>query len=219
MTCEEFSLVSLDMDSAQDSPLLQAAREHLRLCAHCAALQQNWQALRSDLHFLGQETSHLQAPPRVEIRLLREFHSKHKTTKTRRTAAAAIWALAAAAILLIAFSLVRLRNGQNNLATDAKETPAQTLPAKGLQPSAAAADLGDNVIASNDSGDFTLLPGSVPSTLGDTTVVHMEMQRAALGQLGLAVNEEHAADWIQVDLLVGDDGVPQAVRLPESGTP
>jgi hypothetical protein len=33
--------------------------------------------------------------------------------------------------------------------------------------------------------------------------------------LGLPVNEEHADDWIQVDLLVASDGSPQAVRFPE----
>ena len=42
------------------------------------------------------------------------------------------------------------------------------------------------------------------------------MQRGALGALGFTVNEEQASDLIQVDLLVGDDGLPQAVRLPES---
>jgi len=76
-------------------------------------------------------------------------------------------------------------------------------------------ELGEVVVASN-SGDFTLLPGSMPSTLEDATVVHVQMQRAALGALGLTVNEEHAGDLIQVDLLVGDDGLPQAVRLPQS---
>jgi hypothetical protein len=44
------------------------------------------------------------------------------------------------------------------------------------------------------------------------------MQRAALQALGLTVNEEQAGDWIQVDLLVGDDGLPQAVRLPQTAT-
>jgi hypothetical protein len=39
------------------------------------------------------------------------------------------------------------------------------------------------------------------------------MQRGALGALGLPVNEDLANDWIQVDLLVGDDGSPRAVRL------
>jgi len=30
------------------------------------------------------------------------------------------------------------------------------------------------------------------------------------------VNEERASEWIQVDLLVGTDGLPQAVRLPQN---
>jgi hypothetical protein len=71
-------------------------------------------------------------------------------------------------------------------------------------------------MASNDSTEFTLLPGTMPGSLEDATVVHVQMQRAALGALGLTVNEEHAMDWIQLDLLVGEDGQPQAVRLPES---
>jgi hypothetical protein len=31
----------------------------------------------------------------------------------------------------------------------------------------------------------------------------------------LPVNQELAGEWIQVDLLVGEDGQPQAVRLPQ----
>jgi hypothetical protein len=31
----------------------------------------------------------------------------------------------------------------------------------------------------------------------------------------LPVNEDCANEWIQVDLLVGDDGLPQAVRVSE----
>jgi hypothetical protein len=42
------------------------------------------------------------------------------------------------------------------------------------------------------------------------------MQRGALSALGLPVNEERGGDWIQVDLLVGQDGQPKAVRLPQS---
>jgi len=45
--------------------------------------------------------------------------------------------------------------------------------------------------------------------------VRVRMQRGALGALGLPVNEERAGEWIQVDLLVGNDGLPQAVRLPQ----
>jgi hypothetical protein len=43
----------------------------------------------------------------------------------------------------------------------------------------------------------------------------VRMQRSSLGALGLPVNEERAGEWIQVDLLVGNDGLPQAVRLAQ----
>jgi hypothetical protein len=41
------------------------------------------------------------------------------------------------------------------------------------------------------------------------------MRRSALGAFGLPVNEDLASEWIQVDLLVGNDGSPQAVRVPQ----
>jgi hypothetical protein len=77
-------------------------------------------------------------------------------------------------------------------------------------------ELGETLVASNDAGEFTLLPGSLPGTLEDATVVRVQMQRGALGALGLTVNEERATDLIEVDLLVGDDGQPQALRLTQT---
>jgi len=216
MTCEEFAMAALDLDRGEDTPLQQAAREHMRNCPHCAALHENWQALRGDLRVLGQETSDAEAGARVEMRLRQEFRTKHKTMKTRRAAVAATWALAAAAVLLVAVSWARWRQHSSNVARVAPIANSVT-GANGqsaLAPSGA--ELGDAVLASNDYNDFTLLPGTIPSPNEDATVVRVEMQRAALGAFGLTVNEEHAADLIQVDLLVGDDGLPQAVRLAQN---
>ena len=215
MTCEEFALAALDLDLVSDSPEQRAAREHLRHCSHCAALQAQWQALRTDLRTLAHETARAGSPARVEMRLRQEFRTKHKTMKTHRAAVAATWALAAAAVLLVAFSWLHWREQRI-----AKVQPAPIHSVQKSEPPSSgaldASELGDVVVASNDSGEFTLLPGSMPSEVEDATVVHVQMQRAALGALGLAVNEEQAGDWIQVDLLVGDDGLPQAVRLPQS---
>jgi len=63
--------------------------------------------------------------------------------------------------------------------------------------------------------DFTLLPGALPADTADAAILRVRMQRGSLGALGLPVNEELAGEWIQVDLLVGNDGLPQAVRLPQ----
>jgi len=63
MTCEEFATAGLDLGTAgEDGMLLQAAREHLRTCPHCAALQENLLALSEELRALGAETGETAAP-------------------------------------------------------------------------------------------------------------------------------------------------------------
>jgi hypothetical protein len=221
MTCEEFAMAGLELRaSADNGPLQQAAREHLRDCPHCAALHENWQALRDHLRALGVESRDAEPSSRVEMRLLQEFRTKHRTMRTRRTAAVAAWALAAAAVLLGTVSWINWRRQEARTAArshglaEATGT-AQSNPNPSAATGPAAMELGDVVVAAN-LGDFAMLPGSIPPSLGDATVVRVQMQRSALTALGLTVNEEHGADWIQVDLLVGDDGLPQAVRLPQS---
>jgi hypothetical protein len=71
----------------------------------------------------------------------------------------------------------------------------------------------DSLVADNEMNDFTLLPGVLPAETDDAAIVRVRMQRSTLGALGLPVNEDRAGEWIQVDLLVGNDGLPQAVRL------
>ncbi len=191
-------------------------------CPHCAALHENWQALRTDLHALGAKTRDLEAPSRVEMRLRQEFRTKHKTLKTRRAALVAAWALVGAAAVVCAITWFNWRLERHDLMANQKTNTGQYLAAARDSTesvpavTSAAAEPGEVLVATNDSSDFTLLPGTMPGSLDDATVVHVQMQRGALGALGLTVNEEHAADWIQLDLLVSDDGQPQAVRLPAS---
>jgi hypothetical protein len=96
------------------------------------------------------------------------------------------------------------------------ENPAHDASGRGAKIKPEVQGRTEVLVASNDPNDFTLLPGTVPGSLEDATVVRVQLQRGALGALGLTVNEERATDWIQVDLLIGDDGQPQAVRLPQS---
>jgi len=63
MTCEEFQMADLDGGlTAEEGPLQQAARQHLLECPHCAALHENWQVLRTDLHALAQKLGKLKRP-------------------------------------------------------------------------------------------------------------------------------------------------------------
>jgi hypothetical protein len=220
MTCEEFATAGLDLGSAgMDSAVQKAAREHLRECSHCAVLHENWLALREDLRVLGAETADVEAPARVEMRLRQEMRTRRKTFRSQRAAIVLGWGLAAAAavLLVVEYANWRLQRGGNLAATQPKTVETAQVNSGGSSHSASVVEsgLGEVLVASNDSGDFTLLPYSMPPAPEDATVVRVQMQRAALGALGLTVNEEHAGDLIQVDLLVGDDGLPQAVRLQE----
>ena len=215
MTCEEFELAGLDLETIQeDDPVHSAAREHLRSCPRCAALHESWQTLRADLHAVGAETQEAEAPARVEMRLRQEFRTQHKTMKARRAAVYGGWTLAAAAVVLAAVSWVNWRHENGKGTTESAGNSAQGVNTNRTTP--AGPELGETIVASNEAGEFTLLPGSLPSMLGDATVVRVQMQRGALGALGLTVNEERAADLIQVDLLVGDDGQPLALRLAQT---
>jgi len=236
MNCEEFEAMGLDAE--RDATLSEAeraaAREHASRCSRCAALQDSWQAGRVELRAFAEDTVMAQAPARVEMRLRQEFRTQHVTLKVRRTAIAAAWGLAAAAMLVGAVSWRNWRHGQqegttNHLnsvpAADSSlknssvaganhETPGEV--PKGMQQSGSAGTASsETLVADNELSGFTFLPGAFAADTDDAAILRVRMQRGALSALGLAVNEERASEWIQVDLLVDDDGLPQAVRLPQ----
>src|SRR5882672_1501760 len=213
MNCEEFAIAGLDRDLDAGGLEFAGAREHLRNCPHCAALYESSLALRADLRELGQLTSDASAPSRVEMRLRQEFRTRHTTEKRRGRVVVVSWLLAAATVAIVATSLVLWqRNGSVNSAQTRKTSAA---PAA-VHSVATGPELGGTLIAANDGEEFALIPGAIPGMWDDTTVVRVQMERGSLGALGLSVNEDHATDVVQVDLLLGTDGQPQAYRLPES---
>jgi hypothetical protein len=236
MKCEEFEAIGLgaERDTSLGELERVAAREHAGVCSRCAGLQDSWEAARVELHDFADATAAAETPARVEMRLRHEFRMQHRTVKTRRTAVIAAWGLAAAALVVGAVSWRNWRmslqdnaaghaqtsqtagnrsNGNKNAGTNS-ETPLPGV--SGTQHSNAAENDGnETLVADNEMNDFTLLPGVLQSEVDDAAILRVRMQRGALGALGLPVNEDRAGEWIQVDLLVANDGLPQAVRLPQ----
>jgi hypothetical protein len=219
MTCEEFESIGLDRsDTLTPADAVRAeAVTHANSCSRCAALQESWQEARVELQALRVATQNAEAPQRVEMRLRQEFRAKHRTLKTRSAAIFAAWALAAAAVVVGAVSWRNwhLAQAQHPSISAGNRVDAGTHGAG----AAGIINITDSpeepTLIADNAGDFTLLPGSLPQEVDDSAIVRVRMQRGALGALGLPVNEERVSDWIQVDLLVGQDGQPKAVRLPE----
>jgi hypothetical protein len=221
MKCEEFESIGLERNGVRmselDAALRQSAAEHAARCASCAALQESWQEARIALQALRETTRDAETPQRVEMRLLHEFGMRHRTRMALSAAIFAAWALATAALLFAGMSWRnwKLTLAHGNVSAGNVVKPDASVPAVIPSMTPDDASLEPTLIADNEAGDFTLLPGSLPQEVDDSAIVRVGMQRGALSALGLPVNEERVSDWIQVDLLVGPDGLPKAVRLPQ----
>jgi len=212
MTCDEFEAMGLDAgrEASLSKAQCDAAAAHAASCPRCAALQGSWEAARLELRSLAQVTGTKDAPARVEMRLRQQFRTQYHTPRARRMAVVGAWSLAAAAVLVGAVSWVRWQSSKNDAARKTN-TPVAN---QGSSQQNTSADSGI-LVADNELSDFTFLPGVLPSDADDAAILRVRMQRGTLGAFGLPVNEDRAGEWIQVDLLVGDDGLPQAVRLQE----
>jgi hypothetical protein len=221
MNCEEFEAIglSVDRDGSATAAERAAAREHACACSRCASLQDAWLAAELELSALGDSTSVAETPERVEMRLRQEFRIRHRTMPARQAAVIAAWALAAAVVVVGAVSWRNWqRTGHEEAAKQKIAMPSAPLQAASgdVEASGLKQALGNVFTAQasgDDEGDFTLLPGSIGADTEDAAVWRVQMQRGALNGLGFPVNEDSAGEWIQVDLLVGDDGLPQGVRL------
>ncbi len=232
MNCEAFESVGLGMerDAAADAAERAAADEHASTCSRCAALQQSWLAAKLELSALSEATCAAETPERVELRLRQEFRTRHRTMPARGAAVIAAWALATAAVIGGAISW---RNWEKTRREDSAKHQL-TAPSTAREVAIGGGQAGSGVerasngasgqnlahnnasaapTSEDDEGEFTLLPGSVPADTEDTAIWRVRMQRGALSALGFPVNEDRAGEWIQVDLLVGNDGLPQGVRL------
>ena len=232
MNCEEFELIGLDAkrDATLSEMARAAAHEHSSTCSRCAALQDSWQAAGAELRAFAEDTAMAQTPARVEMRLRQEFRTQRVTLRVHRTAVAVGWALAAAAVLAGAVSWRNWRRTpreeaskhemsvpsapeQNSANTDENLSAVAKAVGTPAEPTRISKIAAPGAANNDDGGIFTLLPGSLVAETEEAAIVRVRMQRGALGALGLPVNEESADEWIQVDLLVGNDGLPQAVRL------
>jgi hypothetical protein len=109
-----------------------------------------------------------------------------------------IWATAALAALFAAGAW-----------TLARRTGARSAP----QPVAIAQLIPEDLMADNE---FVPVPYAPPLAPGEyVEVVQRELSPAALARMGFVI-QGAAVNEVVTDLIVGEDGMPRAVRVPES---
>ncbi len=196
----EFARVGLEPDAALG--------EHLRECPRCAERWEDQRRLTSRFQALQAAAREAgTARPSVEARramLLMRFEQ----TKRSRPLWGLKTALAAAAAVVLAVALGYLwRTSAGHVQVLRRTTAAVAVPLSGH---------GIETL-SPDNGEFVAVPYAPPLAAGElVSVVRTELQATALARMGFEMDTAGlagAAGPVQADVVMGDDGLPRAVRV------
>lgn len=152
--------------------------------------------LRDALHALRQEQRALGAPMEVENRLMRAWDDAHRPTSRRRVSfGRGVLATAAAGLLAVALGYWR---------TSGVREPSV---APAMHPAVAARTWpSDDTLAWLDADPASL------------KIVRIRVASRALAQYGYAISDPDGDGFVDVEMLVGTDGIAQTARLtPATG--
>lgn len=219
MDCVEFNEIYHDLDRPGTSGFRfrERALAHAETCACCGSLLTDGEALDFALHNLTQHNAGREAPPRVEAAVLREFRAS-KVAGSKRRVHGQLAALCAAAAILLALGLgvqhrlVSRPGTATSQSAKVEPTSATDTAAMGQDPSASEQD--------DYASEFVPVPyADDPGALEGGAIVRVTLPRSALASFGLPITESDGTDRVFADLLVSEDGTPQAIRLVPDPNP
>lgn len=224
MRCEEFAEIVHDLACSRLLDELEAAiaRAHAESCPACGRRLAEAEELAAILRVAALESRSLEAPGRVESKLVAAFSATNAAHVQRPGRWNPAWrfafgcAMSVAVVALLVFAWVgHVSNRRSSLAARAGAANAMAAGRKGPVRHA----MGQSGSLSAGSGTamasgFVPVPFSGGFARGDSgVIVRVQVPQAALAELGYPVDEAHGESVVQADLLVGEDGWPRAVRI------
>ena len=193
-------------------PADEAAADHVRGCASCAAVMRDQRVLESGLRSLAAERGRVKPPSRLEGRLLAAFRGQSGLAAPPRPrfrwAPVMPWA-AAAVVVGMALLLVATHGRQ--------QPPIHKMVPPGATELAAlnwTADLPAGDDAAAEGKEFVPVPNADRLPLNeDLNLVRVEVPRSAMIALGYAVTADRASELVRADVVLGSDGLARAVRF------
>jgi hypothetical protein len=191
MDCKEWMFEAVE-GARTGAPPRRDLAEHLAACTRCAARWETEVELNRGLAAVRDAASRLRSTDSARARLMAAFDERRLAVAARRRF---VWALAAtAALLLVALWIV---------------------PSKG-RPRAPIPQLDDAVEELLAGNGFVPVPYAPPLAQGEIVeVVRMDLTPAAFARMGFVVQPPFGSE-LTADLMVGQDGLPRAVRLVET---
>jgi len=240
MNCAEFEEIVHDLDrpGTEGFAARGAAFAHAESCDRCTQLLTQSEALDFALRTFSKQAGREQASPRIAALLLSEFRQRNASS-SRRVLSWQIAALATAAALILALGVaIRQRASEKHTASATSVSGTESLreskgnDVQGAVPQAAAVEhtvahslapvvreravaASNNEVPDSESATpFVALPYADDAMAGEGgAVVRVMLSRPALASLGMPVTDIGAGDRIPADIMVSEDGAPQAIRL------
>jgi hypothetical protein len=219
MTCSEWSkeLVECARRHGIHAEPDRALRSHLALCAHCS---QRWEAelqLTAQLRAMRVQAAALRsldsyAGAKRRESLMRDFARLHRRPVVLPGSVQSwVWALGAAAALLVA---VFVGHEAGKRTSPEAVSPATRTHEVRPEQTVIYEASGDASALSSD--DFIAVPYTPPLAPGEMVrVVHADFYPEALANMGVEVDPSWSGD-LPADVVVGEDGLPRAVRIAEN---
>jgi len=167
------------------------------------------------LRTLAEADASAEAPPEIEVRLRKEFRSRRQRRRWRQ---AAVWAASAAAAIILV--LIPSRKSTvapiNAVEVNAHVTTRQNNPAPLAGQTTTMPSPGRIAVRPRQQMEiatefFPLMVPGPPFERGH--LLRVELPASAMQMVGLPVHEEHLADLVQADVLLGEEGLPRAIRF------
>jgi hypothetical protein len=223
MDCGEFNEIYHDLDRPGTAGFRfrERALAHAESCSACGLLLTDGEALDFALRNLTEHNAGRGAQPRVEAALLREFRATN-LAGSRRRVHGQLAALGAAAAILLALGL----GVQHRIASQADKATPQAANLAIAPAAEASAMAGQHEVAASEpdedeyATDFVPVPyADDPAALEGGAIVRVTLPRSALPSFGLPITESDGTDTVFADLVVSEDGTPQAIRLVSDANP
>jgi hypothetical protein len=272
MNCREFETIVSDLaQQRQEGPIFdpvvrERGLKHVESCNRCALRLADERTLNSGLKALADIDRNREAPHTVEAALLAQFRKSSILNPSRDSSGIVTvpslplrrWALAAAALVLLALSFLAYRANlkrpeiDNEAKIGIEATPAPSryadkkilpekqlhtnqsinpqphrIPDRTIQHSAKHREGNNRSVRFVIREEMTLYAGDSEITtdflpliysatqppMESGQLIRVQMPRSALLKFGLPMNIERAGMPVKADLLVGEDGLAQAIRF------
>src|SRR5579862_5950176 len=218
MDCTQFKEIyhELDRPGTSGYRFRERALSHAEACPRCGALLTEGEALDFALRNLAERSARWEASPRIEANLLREFQQA-RLAGSRQRVRKQFAILGAAAAVLLALGIgvhQRITSGARSTSLDAaNRTGSRAAGAAGESTTAADASA-DQADENEYAEEFVPVPyADDPAALEGGAIVRVTLPRSALASFGLPITESEGTDRVSADLIVSQDGTPQAIRL------